>query len=88
MSSLKKHVWDGPDPVSRVFCESSFQACLFADEGGPEVRVFRPEKTNIEGDRVLGDKAYVGSDVITPARKNMHDQGIWCLWMSCLSALW
>ncbi len=47
MSSLKKHVWDGPDPVSRVFCESSFQACLFADEEGPEDTHFRPEKTNM-----------------------------------------
>ncbi len=72
-----------------------FRRWLFAPASCSDVRAGRELTQDLEGDRVLGDKAYVGSDVITPARKNMHDQGIWCLWMSRarkrierLSALW
>ena len=59
-----------------------FRRWLFAPASCSDVRAGRELTQDLEGDRVLGDKAYVGSDVITPARKNMHDQGIWCLWMS------
>ena len=59
-----------------------FRRWLFAPASCSDVRAGRELTQDLEGDRVLGDKAYVGSDAITPARKNMHDQGIWCLWMS------
>ena len=59
-----------------------FQRWMFAPANCSDVRAGR-ELTQDLGDQVvLGDKAYVGSDVITPARRNMHDQGRWCSWMS------
>ena len=50
-----------------------FRRWLFAPASCSDVRAGRELTQDLEGDRVLGDKAYVGSDVITPARKNMHD---------------
>ena len=55
---------------------------MFAPANCSDVRAGRELTQVLEGDVVLGDKAYVGSDVITQARRNMHDQGIWCSWMS------
>ena len=48
-----------------------FERWAFAAANHPDVRLARELVKGLEGQLVLGDKAYIGSSVLTPKRSNM-----------------
>ncbi len=51
--------------------EGLFERWAFAAANHPDVRLARELVKGLEGELVLGDKAYIGSSVLTPKRSNM-----------------
>ena len=48
-----------------------FERWAFAAANHPDVKLARELTARLEGQLVLGDKAYIGSSVLTPKRSNM-----------------
>ena len=58
--------------------EGLFERWAFAAANHPDVRLARELTAGLEGQLVLGDKAYIGSSVLTPKRSNMGgSNGAW-----------
>jgi len=55
-----------------------FRRWAFVAADAADVTVARDLLEGIEGEVVLGDKAYLGSGAITPARRNMTRDTGWC----------
>jgi len=51
--------------------EGLFERWAFAAANHPDVRLARELTAGLEGQLVLGDKAYIGTGVLTPKRSNM-----------------
>ena len=54
-----------------------FERWAFAAANHPDVRLARELTAGLEGQLVLGDKAYIGSSVLTPKRSNMKGDEVW-----------
>ena len=55
-----------------------FERWAFAAANHPDVRLARELTAGLEGQLVLGDKAYIGSSVLTPKRSNMRgSNAVW-----------
>ena len=54
-----------------------FERWAFAAANHPDVRLARELTEGLEEELVLGDKAYIGSDVLTPKRSNMKGDEVW-----------
>ncbi len=59
-----------------------FKRWAFVPANTSDVVVGRELVVGLEDEVVLGDKAYVGSPVVTPKRSNMAGPGLWQAWMS------
>ena len=57
--------------------EGLFERWAFAAASHPDVRLARELTAGLEGQLVLGDKAYIGSSVLTPKRSNMKGDEVW-----------
>ena len=58
--------------------EGLFERWAFAAANHPDVRLARELTAGLEGQLVLGDKAYIGTGVLTPKRSNMGgSNGAW-----------
>ena len=54
-----------------------FARWAFAAANHPDVRLARELTAGLEGQLVLGDKAYIGTGVLTPKRSNMRGGEVW-----------
>ena len=59
-----------------------FKRWAYVPANTSDVVVGRELVVGIEDEVVLGDKAYIGSDVVTPKRSNMAGSGLWEAWMT------
>ena len=57
--------------------EGLFERWAFAAANHPDVRLARELTAGLEGQLVLGDKAYIGTGVLTPKRSNMPGGEVW-----------
>ena len=57
--------------------EGLFERWAFAAANHPDVRLARELTAGLEGQLVLGDKAYIGAGVLTPKRSNMRCGEVW-----------
>ena len=70
--------------------EGLFERWAFAAANHPDVRLARELTAGLEGQLVLGDKAYIGTGVLTPKRSNMTRRvRPWCgeVWTSSLDRI-
>jgi IS5 family transposase len=59
-----------------------FKKWAFAPANHSDVTLAGELLEGLEDELVLGDKAYIGSTVCTPKRKNMAQESNWQRWMS------
>jgi len=57
--------------------EGLFERWAFAAANHPDVRLARELTAGLEGQLILGDKAYIGTGVLTPKRSNMKGDEVW-----------